>query len=78
MGEFIRIPEPSWRAGSHAAPAPDRAGTASRRRFGEVKLLDFGIARIQQDFRRERPDGGAASGAHRTRLAQVRAKILAG
>ena len=31
---------------------------------GDVKLLDFGIARIEHDVRRERPDAGAASGAH--------------
>jgi hypothetical protein len=32
---------------------------------GHVKLLDFGIARIEHDFRREHPDGGQTSGAHR-------------
>lgn len=44
---------------------------------GDVKLLDFGIARIQHDFRQEKPDGDTSTGADgRSRIVNTASMML--
>ncbi len=44
---------------------------------GDVKLLDFGIARIQHDFRQEKPEGDTSTGADgRSRIVNTASMML--